>query len=138
MGVGNIASLAVFCLAEQPFLAVTFHHRPETESVELDFGFSQGPVTAAAGFEETAGGAFVVSLDEGPLAARLAGRDAEVTLRVGSEDEGVLSLKGSSRTIRSAIGACHAFRYDASGAISAAARSLRTWRWTRRSSPDLQ
>ena len=108
-GVGNVASLAAFCLSDQPFLAVTFHQRPGSDSVELGFAFSQGPVTAIAGLEETAGGAYVAPLQDGPLAARLAGRDGEVALRAGTEDQGVLSLKGSSRTIRAAIGACHSF-----------------------------
>lgn len=108
-GVGNVASLAAFCLSDEPFLAVTFHERPASESVELGFAFSQGAVTAVAGFEETAGGAYVAPLRDGPLAARLAGRDGDVALRAGAEEQGVLSLKGSSRTIRAAIGACHAF-----------------------------
>jgi hypothetical protein len=108
-GVGNVASLAVFCLSDQPFLAATFHQKPATDSVELEFAFSQGPVAAALGFEETAGGAYVAPLADGPLAARLAGRDREVALRAGAEDQGVLSLSGSSRTIRAAIGECHGF-----------------------------
>jgi hypothetical protein len=108
-GVGNVASLAVFCLSDQPFLAISFREKPATDSVELEFAFSQGAAAAQVGFEETAGGAYVTSLADGPLAARLAGRDREVALRVGAEDQGVLSLSSSSRTIRAAIGECHRF-----------------------------
>jgi hypothetical protein len=109
IGVGNVASLAVFCLSDQPFLAVSFREKPAAERVELEFAFSQGPVAAEVGFEETAGGAYVASLADGPLAARLAGRDREVALSAGAEDQGLLSLAGSSRTIRAAIGECHGF-----------------------------
>lgn len=106
MGTGNVASMAIFCLSNQPFLAVTFHRPPDADSVALDFAFSRETVSVTAGFEETAGGAFVVPLAEGRLASRLAGRDTEVALRAGDEDEGVLSLKGSSRAIAGAVGGC--------------------------------
>ena len=109
MGTGNIATLAAFCLEGQPFLAVTFHERPEAASVPLAFAFGQGAVEAEAGFEETAGGAYVVALADGPLAARLAGRDSEVAVRAAGRDEGVLSLEGSTRALRSALADCHGF-----------------------------
>jgi hypothetical protein len=108
MGTGNVATLAAFCLEGQPFLAVTFHERPAADQVPLGFAFSQGPVEATAAFEETAGGAYVVALADGPLAARLAGRDSEVAMAVGGEAEGVLSLEGSTRALRGALGECHA------------------------------
>ena len=41
-GVGNIASLAAFCLAGQPFLAVTFHERPEADSVDARLRLQPG------------------------------------------------------------------------------------------------
>ena len=108
-GVGNIASLAAFCLEGQPFLALTLRERPAEEALTLDFAFSQGPVSATATFEPTAGGAYVVALSEGPLAARLAGRDSSVAVRLGESDEGIISLKGSTRTVRAALASCHAF-----------------------------
>jgi hypothetical protein len=105
-GIGNIASLAAFCLGGEPFLAVTFHQRPEDEDTVLGFAFSEGAVEVSAGFEETAGGAFVVALADGPLATRLAGRDSEVEVSVDGAAQGTLSLDGSTRAIRGALEAC--------------------------------
>jgi hypothetical protein len=105
-GIGNIASLAAFCLEGQPFLALTFHERPAGDAVALGFAFSQGEVEVSAGYEETAGGAFVVPLVEGPLADRLGGRDHEVAVSVDGRAEGTLSLDGSTRALRGALGDC--------------------------------
>jgi hypothetical protein len=106
MGTGNIATLAAFCLEGRPFLAVTFHDRPKADPVGLTFAFSQGTVEAEAGFEETAGGAYVVALADGPLADRLGGRDREVDVSAAGRDEGRLSLKGSTRALRGALADC--------------------------------
>jgi hypothetical protein len=108
-GPGDLASLAAFCLEGQPFLALTFHDRPESASVTLDFAFSQGPLSATAGFESTAGGAYVVALADSALAARLAGRDSEVEVKVDGRPAGTLSLKGSTRALRGALADCHGF-----------------------------
>jgi hypothetical protein len=105
-GVGDIASLAAFCLSDQPFLAVNFLEPPAGDSVTLDFAFSQGDVEATAGFEATAGGTFVVPLADGPLADRLGGRDSDVAISVDGTDQGILSLSGSTRAIRSALEDC--------------------------------
>jgi hypothetical protein len=105
-GIGEIASLAAFCLDGQPFLALNFHERPNAEKVTLGFAFGEGAVEASAGFEQTAGGAYVVALGGGPLAARLAGRDSEVEVTVDGRVEGVLSLKGSTRALRGALEEC--------------------------------
>jgi hypothetical protein len=107
-GVGDIASLAAFCLQGQPFLAVTFRERPASGRVELSFDFSQGTVATVAGHEATAGGAFVAALAEGPLADRLAGRDREVGVSVDGEPQGALSLAGSTRSVRAALESCRA------------------------------
>jgi hypothetical protein len=109
MGTGNIATLAAFCLEGQPFLALTFHQRPDGDSVALGFAFSQGPVDVSAGYEETAGGAFVVALEGATLAARLAGRDTEVAVSVDGRAEGTLSLAGSTKALRGALADCHGF-----------------------------
>ena len=109
MGTGEIATFAGFCLADQPFLAVTFHERPAADSVRLGFAFSQGAVEAAARYEETAGGAFVVPLADGDLARRLGGRDREVAITVDGRPEGTLSLAGSTRSLRGALADCHGF-----------------------------
>lgn len=105
-GTGSVAFLAAFCLGGEPFLAVTFHERPGSDAVTLGFGFSQSPIEAVAGFESGAGGAYVVPLAEGDLAARLGGRDRQVEFRVDGESEGVLSLSGSTRSIRGALETC--------------------------------
>ncbi|MFO1207982.1 MAG: hypothetical protein U1E40_02025 [Amaricoccus sp.] len=105
-GIGNVSSLAAFCLAGQPFLAVTFRDRPKADEVKLGFAFSQGPLDARAGFEQTAGGAYVVALAETPLADRLGGRDAEVALSVDGAGQGTLSLEGSTKALRGALADC--------------------------------
>lgn len=107
MGAGGIATLAAFCLEGQPFLAVTLHEPPGHPEVALRFDFSQGPVEVTAGAEATAGGAFVVPLAEGPLALRLAGRDTEVQVSLDGAEQGVLSLAGSTRSLRGALADCH-------------------------------
>jgi hypothetical protein len=63
-------------------------------------------VEASAGYEKTAGGAFVVALADGPLSSRLAGRDSEVEVSVDGMAEGRLSLAGSTRAIRGALEPC--------------------------------
>ena len=45
-------------------------------------------------------------LADGPLAARLAGRDSEVALSVDGAAEGVLSLAGSTKALRGALQDC--------------------------------
>lgn len=105
-GTGAMAFLAAFCLGGQPFLAVTFHERPTADEVDLGFGFSDGPVTAQATYEEGAGGAFVVPLAEGDLRQRLGGRDREVALSVDGVAQGNLSLSGSSASLRGALESC--------------------------------
>lgn len=104
--VGPIASLAAFCLSGQPFLAVTVTDRPPAEAATLRFGFRGGAVEARAGFEETAGGAYVVALAGTGLAERLAGRDSSVPVALDGTPVGVLSLSGSTRALRGALGVC--------------------------------
>ena len=85
---------------------MTFRERPQADRVELGFAFSQGAVTTSAGYEETAGGAYVAALAEGPLADRLGGRDREVAVSVDGEPQGTLSLDGSTRAVRAALESC--------------------------------
>lgn len=108
-GTGRVASLAAFCLAGVPFLALHMSDDPGAETVTLFFAFSQGEVEAEARREETAGGAYVLGLGDGPLAERLAGRDSRVQLGVDGVDEGILSLSGSTRSLTTALADCHEF-----------------------------
>jgi hypothetical protein len=105
-GVGSISSLAAFCLSGQPFLAVTFRERPKAEAIRLGFDFSAGAVETKAGYEPTAGGAFVAALGGGGLADRLGGKDAEVAVSVDGKGQGTLSLSGSSKALRGALADC--------------------------------
>lgn len=106
-GPGEIATLAAFCLEGRSFLAVTFHGKPEADPVPLRFAFTAGAVEVAAGYEPTAGGSYVAALEGSPLAARLAGRDTSVTVQSNGADQGVLSLKGSTRALRGALEICN-------------------------------
>lgn len=105
-GAGPVASLALFCLGGEPFLAATWRAQPGPEAARLDFGFSGGPVSVSARREEGAGGALVASLRGQPLAARLAGKDVETALSVDGKSQGKVSLKGSTRAIRGALASC--------------------------------
>lgn len=105
-GTGSLAFLAAFCLGGKPFLAVTFHERPQADEVALRFAFSQGAIDAKAQFEDGAGGAYVVPLADGDLAARLGGRDSTVPIDVNGAPQGALSLSGSTRSLRGALEAC--------------------------------
>lgn len=108
-GVGPVASLAAFCLSGQPFLAVTLTEpsTPPAPALALRFGFTSGAVEARAGHEETAGGAYVVALAGTPLAAEMAGRDSKVPVTIDGAAAGVLSLSGSTRALKGALGPCH-------------------------------
>ena len=110
VGTGDIASLAAFCLAGQPFLAVTFRDRaPRPTRSRSASPSAEGALEGRAGFEATAGGAYVVALAGQPLAARLAGRDSEVDVSVDGAAQGSLSLAGSTRALRGALADCHGF-----------------------------
>jgi hypothetical protein len=108
-GMGEIAWFAGFCLQSQPFLTLMFDPPRATETVTLRFAFGDGPVEAPAVREPTAGGAHVIALAGTPLAARLAGRDSRVDVTLDASSMGTLSLAGSSRALRAALGACHGF-----------------------------
>jgi hypothetical protein len=105
-GAGPVASLAVFCLSGEPFLAATWATQPAPETARLGFGFQGGDVTLPARREEGAGGALVIPLRGEALAGRLSGRDAATEFSVDGAAQGRLSLKGSTRAIRGALDAC--------------------------------
>jgi len=108
-GVGEIAHLAGFCLAGRPFLAVQLDPPRTDATVVLGFAFSEGPVEVGARFEPGAGGAHIIALAGSPFAARLAGRDSRVEVTLDGRRMGTLSLAGSSRALRTALGPCHDF-----------------------------
>lgn len=105
-GAGSVASLAVFCLSGEPFLAATWATQPAPETARLGFGFAGGDVTLPARREEGAGGALVIPLRGEALAGRLSGRDAVTEFSVDGAAQGRLSLKGSTRAIRGALDGC--------------------------------
>jgi hypothetical protein len=108
-GMGEIAWFAGFCLQGQPFLTLMFTPTRTAETVTLRFAFGEGPVEAPATLEPTAGGAHVIALAGSPLAARLAGRDSRVAVAVDGTEAGTLSLAGSTRALRAALGSCLGF-----------------------------
>lgn len=105
-GPGAVASLALFCLGGEPFLAAAWRDQPGPEAAKLDFAFADGPVSVSARREDGAGGALVAPLRGQPLAARLAGKDVETGLSVDGKSQGKVSLKGSTRAIRGALASC--------------------------------
>jgi hypothetical protein len=106
-GPGNLRSLAAFCLAGQPWLALVFQQPPASDRVALQFTFaSHGPIGGPAQREASSGGAYMVTLNGSPLAAWLAGRDATADLAVEGQTLGPVSLAGSSKALRGALGSC--------------------------------
>jgi hypothetical protein len=105
-GTGAIDSIAAFCLAGQPWLAIDFAAEPAGEASRIGFAFSERDLTAEARREESAGGAYVIALADQPLAALLAGRDASVPVTLDGAAQGALSLKGSTRAIGAALQSC--------------------------------
>jgi len=105
-GPGGLASIAVFCLGGQPFLAAVPREPAEGAEVELGFAFSRESVSAAARREESAGGALVVDLAGSPLAGLLSGRDTSARVSLAGAEQGTLSLRGSTRAIRAALSGC--------------------------------
>ncbi|WP_424932031.1 hypothetical protein [Amaricoccus macauensis] len=103
---GNLQSLGAFCLQDMPFLVLRFAERPAQDELWVGFGFSSGVVEAQAHFEETAGDAFVIDLSGSSLAARLAGADQSVDVAYGGSVVETISLAGSSRSLRAALGPC--------------------------------
>ena len=105
-GPGGIREVVVFCLYDAPWLALRFLEAPGPETLEIGFKFSAAALTASASHEPGAGGAYVIALDDVPLARLLAGRDARVALSIDGAPQGILSLSGSSKSISAALASC--------------------------------
>lgn len=105
-GPGAIETLAVFCLGGQPWLAATPRETPAPETARLEFGFTGRSVAAEARREEGAGGALIVALADSALPGLLSGRDTRAQVALDGVDQGVLSLRGSTRSIRAALSSC--------------------------------
>ncbi len=107
-GPGAVATVAVFCLGGQPWLAARMRAAPAAETVEIAFAFSRQTVSSAARREDSAGGVLVVELADRPLAGLLSGRDSSAMIAIDGAEQGVLSLRGSTRAIRGALASCMA------------------------------
>lgn len=108
-GPGAIDSLSAFCLGGQPWLAVVFREQPEYRTSVFEFTFSSQTYGVEAAREDGAGGAYVLALRDGALARLLSGRDTEAALRVDAVDQGILTLRGSTVSIRGALADCFDF-----------------------------
>ena len=107
-GPGAVATVAVFCLGGQPWLAARMREAPAAETSEIGFAFAAQTVSSAARREDSAGGALIVELADRPLAGLLSGRTARRRSSVDGAEQGVLSLRGSTRAIRGALESCMA------------------------------
>lgn len=105
-GPGLAERLAVFCLGDRPWLAVMLDGGPGPETLAFSFAFTDVRAGGEARREDGVGGAYVLDLGDGALVRLLAGRDSEADLAIEGAEQGVLSLRGSSRAIRSALEAC--------------------------------
>ncbi len=103
---GAVASVAVFCLAGQPWLAASLREPSAAETAEVTFAFAASSVSSTARREAQAGGALVIELADRPLAGLLSGRDGSARIALDGTEQGVLSLKGSTRAIRGALATC--------------------------------
>jgi hypothetical protein len=105
-GPGGIATVALFCLGGQPWLAAQTKAPAPAETAQLEFAFADRTVSSAARREDGAGGALVVELAGSSLAQMLAGKDSETEVTLDGSAQGTLSLKGSTRAIRRALEDC--------------------------------
>lgn len=108
-GVGSLRSLAAFCLEGQPWLALLFDPQPAADAIRVDFTFSSGSQWGPAQRGSATGGAYMIGLSGHTLARQLAGSDRHVTLAMDGIALGDVSLAGSSKALRAALGACHRF-----------------------------
>lgn len=105
-GPGAFASVAVFCLAGQPWLAATLRGTGVGDTAQIGFAFSEASPVFPARREAGAGGALVIELADRPLADLLAGRDSWVQVSLDGAAQGALSLRGSTRAVRGALETC--------------------------------
>ena len=93
----------------QPWLALMLTPPPASDDIRVDFAFSGGRVGGPAQRQPTTGGAFVIGLQGNPLPGLLAGRDSRVGLAVDGVELGQISLAGSTRALKDALGPCLRF-----------------------------
>lgn len=103
---GAFSTVAIFCLSGQPWLAATPRAPFAGETAQLEFVFSAGSASSTARREDGAGGALVIELADRPLIGLLSGRDSTARLALDGVDQGVLSLRGSTKAIRAAVAGC--------------------------------
>lgn len=108
-GRGNLRSMAAFCLQGQPWLALLLVEPPAQDRIRVDFTFSSGTEWGPAQRGPTTGGAYMIGLAGHKLAAHLAGRDAAFAMAIDGTGLGDISLTGSSKALRAALGGCHSF-----------------------------
>lgn len=105
-GPGAFSTIAIFCLSGQPWLAASLDTPVSADTAQIEFVFSGGSASSTARREDGAGGALVIELADRPLVGLLSGRDSSARLSLDGAEQGVLSLRGSTKAIRAALAAC--------------------------------
>ncbi|MBP7003226.1 hypothetical protein [Amaricoccus sp.] len=103
---GALSTIAIFCLSGQPWLAASLDAPFPAATAQIEFVFSGGSASSTARREDGAGGALVIELADRPLVGLLSGRDSSARVKLDGEEQGVLSLRGSTKAIRAALAAC--------------------------------
>lgn len=105
-GVGSLSALTALCLRDRPVFMVALSRSGGGQSVPFTFEFPDQriEVTGVAGTATQK--TYLLDPRSGGLAAALSGDAAGVTLHIGGEAQGVLSLNGSSQALRAALSPC--------------------------------
>lgn len=103
---GAFSTIAIFCLSGQPWLVASLDAPFAAETAQIEFTFAGGSASSTARREDGAGGALVIELADRPLVGLLSGRDSTARVSLDGAEQGVLSLRGSTKAIRAALAAC--------------------------------
>jgi hypothetical protein len=107
--VGNLVSLAGFCLEGHPLLMAVFTTKPMATTVNFEFRFPGNVLTVPAESGAGTGGAYVMDAGASGLAAALSGNASAVPILVDGQNYGTLPLTGSTKSLRAALSSCLRF-----------------------------
>lgn len=108
-GVGNLTGLAALCLRDSPVMMAALSEAAPANSVVFTFAFADRRIEVTG----TAGTAtlktFILDPRTAGLAAALSGKASSVNLHIAGQDQGALSLSGSTKALRAALSPCMSF-----------------------------
>ena len=108
-GVGRLEALTALCLRDRPVMMAALSEADGAASITFGFAFADRMIEVAGMAGATTERTYILDPRTEGLAAALAGRASEVRLHIAGEDQGALSLNGSTRALREALAPCLAF-----------------------------